>query len=65
MNNPILEAELCAREPERNYITCVICKGKIYQEDEIYEGDTYYDFDEGPVCEECLREYAKKYRRIA
>ncbi|NLC40818.1 MAG: hypothetical protein GX763_07890 [Clostridiaceae bacterium] len=32
---------------------------------EIYEGDDYYDFEDGPVCEDCLIEYAYKKKKTA
>lgn len=36
---------------------CVECGRRIYQ------GDTYYEINTAPVCEECAREYLDEYCR--
>lgn len=64
-NNPVFDAEIHSQEADRDYLTCQMCGGQIYREDETYEGDSYYDFDGTIICEDCLREYAKQFRKTA
>ena len=62
MNSPVLDAELHSQEPKRDYYVCDICGERIYKEDDVYEGDIYYDFDGEKVCEECLSKYARRFK---
>ena len=34
---------------------CTQCDG------EIYDGEEYYDTEDGPVCEDCFYDYAREY----
>lgn len=37
------------------YTSCHMCLG------EIYVGQSYYDLPEGPLCEDCIQQYARAY----
>lgn len=43
------------RQMSQIFLTCHLCGG------EIYVGQTYYDRDGMPICEDCLPEYARTY----
>ena len=67
-SNPVHDAEfyqqhLEAVEASRDYIKCDYCGGKIYRENNIYEGDIYYQIDGENICEDCIREIVQKYKR--
>lgn len=66
--NPVMDAEIHQQNNQkamsgRDYIICDKCKGKIYKEDALYEGDDYYELDGMCICEECIDEYLKECKR--
>lgn len=50
-------------EYKQETIKCDICDGEIYLEDDCYYGDIYYNIDGYDICEECILEYMKAYRK--
>lgn len=48
---------------EREFILCSICKRKIYYAGNGYDGDDYYDMEDGDICEDCIWDYMKNKRR--
>lgn len=50
-------------ETKVEYIRCDICNEKIALEDDVYYGDTYYDFFGDIVCDDCILEYIKEYKK--
>lgn len=49
----------CPNYEPRAVYTCDQCEGPIY------EGDTFYDFDDVCVCEECKYDWLEKHKRTA
>lgn len=67
--NPQRDAEfdqqrLQEANSSRDFIICDKCHGKIYREDDMYEGDVYYDFDGIVFCEDCMELYLKERKRV-
>lgn len=65
--DPIRDAERWQEELEdmesgRDFILCDNCGGKIFREDDKFDGDDYWEFDDAIVCKECLDEYLKVHR---
>lgn len=47
----------------RDFIECDICHKPIYRMDGTYEGDDYYDMEDGNICEDCIYDYMRSKRR--
>lgn len=48
----------------RDFIECDICHKPIYREDGEYDGDDYYETEDGDICEDCIRDYIRSKRRV-
>lgn len=48
---------------EQKYILCDECGYEIYLEDDRYYGDTYYEIDGYDICDECILQFIKKYKK--
>lgn len=48
-----------ARGTDRPYKTCEVCGSRIYEEDDTYDGDEYYEVDDIIICEDCFFEWAR------
>ena len=60
-DNPVRDAERYQQYLEdRDYITCDICGGKIYRENNIYEGDEYYQIEDQNICQNCINDFLKE-----
>lgn len=58
LQNPCVSACPNCPTPKAIFV-CSICQYGIV------EGDDYYDFEDVIVCDECLSEYVKNYRKTA
>lgn len=56
------ESDLSEEEKKRDYIQCTRCECKIYREDAIYEGDSYYEIDDMILCEDCAKDWLEEQR---
>lgn len=45
---------------DRSYKTCEVCGSPIYEEDDTYEGDEYYEVDDIIICTDCFHDWARE-----
>lgn len=61
--DPVQDAEEWVTDPDRNYVQCDHCFGKIYKADSTHDGDDYYQLGDVRICCDCIADYIDENRK--